>query len=313
MGDLTPLSKQFHFDVARHSGAAGLHPEHQTEFGRLSAALSTGVKSQLLFVECRDVRYRERLIVTLGEVLAVSGLRAGNLDVSGCATFLDAEQRLAELSQRLDAVHLLGGERWFDEARWREFNVRREAVARGIATRLVLWLHPEQIPQLVEWAPDLWAWRAGVYDFVARSEAVAVAAPAGGARAIDNRNLQERAARMAAIQQQLGLADVPDTTRAMMLDELADLRFRLGDLDEALRIRRDEQLPVFEKLGDVRSRAVTQAKLGQTLLLKGNRQAALELWRAAHADFERMRLPEAALIKGWLDELDQPAGSRSSA
>ena len=37
-----------------------------------------------------------------------------------------------------------------------------------------------------------------------------------------------------------------------------------GELDEALRIRREEELPVFERLGDVRSRAIT---VGQIALL----------------------------------------------
>ena len=38
-----------------------------------------------------------------------------------------------------------------------------------------------------------------------------------------------------------------------------------GELDEALRIRREEELPVFERLGDVRSRAVTMGKIADIL------------------------------------------------
>ena len=41
---------------------------------------------------------------------------------------------------------------------------------------------------------------------------------------------------------------------------LGDIRTSRGDLDEALRIRREEELPVFERLGDVRSRAVTMGQ-----------------------------------------------------
>ena len=38
-----------------------------------------------------------------------------------------------------------------------------------------------------------------------------------------------------------------------------------GQLDEALRIRQEEQLPVYERLGDVRSKAVTQGKIADIL------------------------------------------------
>jgi hypothetical protein len=46
-------------------------------------------------------------------------------------------------------------------------------------------------------------------------------------------------------------------SRAVTLGKVADILEARGELDEALRIRR-EVLPVFERLGDVRSRAVTE-------------------------------------------------------
>lgn len=39
----------------------------------------------------------------------------------------------------------------------------------------------------------------------------------------------------------------------------------MGDVDEALRIRQEEQLPVYERLGAVRSRAVTLNKIANGL------------------------------------------------
>jgi hypothetical protein len=41
---------------------------------------------------------------------------------------------------------------------------------------------------------------------------------------------------------------------------IADVPEVRGELDEALRIRREEELPVFECLGDVRERAMTSAE-----------------------------------------------------
>lgn len=59
--------------------------------------------------------------------------------------------------------------------------------------------------------------------------------------------------------------------------EMADVYYGRGDLDEALRIRREEQLPVFERLGDVRSRAVTWGKIADVYYDRGDLDAAVEL------------------------------------
>jgi hypothetical protein len=48
---------------------------------------------------------------------------------------------------------------------------------------------------------------------------------------------------------------------ALGTGQIADILQARGDLDEALRIRREEQLPVYEKLGDIRERAVTILKI----------------------------------------------------
>ncbi|NUQ69735.1 MAG: hypothetical protein HUU17_02815, partial [Chthonomonadales bacterium] len=51
---------------------------------------------------------------------------------------------------------------------------------------------------------------------------------------------------------------------------IADILQLRGDLDEALRIRRDEELPVYERLGDVYSRAVTMGKIADILFSRGD-------------------------------------------
>ena len=54
---------------------------------------------------------------------------------------------------------------------------------------------------------------------------------------------------------------------------------RRGELDEALRIRREEQLPVFERLGDVRESAVTMGKIADILHARGELDEALRIRR----------------------------------
>ncbi|HYI00784.1 metallophosphoesterase [Hyalangium sp.] len=57
----------------------------------------------------------------------------------------------------------------------------------------------------------------------------------------------------------------------------ADILQARGQLDEALRIRQQEQLPVFERLGDVRSRAVTLGQVADILQDRGQLDEALRI------------------------------------
>ncbi len=59
--------------------------------------------------------------------------------------------------------------------------------------------------------------------------------------------------------------------------KIADILFSRGDLDEALRIRVEEQLPVYSRLGDVRSLAVTQGKIADILFSRGDLDEALRI------------------------------------
>ena len=60
---------------------------------------------------------------------------------------------------------------------------------------------------------------------------------------------------------------------------IADILYGRGELDEALRIRREEELPVYERLGDVRSRAVTMGKIADILYGRGELDEALRIRR----------------------------------
>jgi phosphopentomutase len=50
-------------------------------------------------------------------------------------------------------------------------------------------------------------------------------------------------------------------------------------LDEALRIRQEEELPVYERLGDVRARAVTLGKIADVYQARGQLDEALRIRR----------------------------------
>ncbi len=67
--------------------------------------------------------------------------------------------------------------------------------------------------------------------------------------------------------------------RAVALGRIADILQARGQLDEALRIRREEELPVYERLGDVRSKAVTMGKVADILQARGQLVDALRIRR----------------------------------
>ncbi len=80
----------------------------------------------------------------------------------------------------------------------------------------------------------------------------------------------------------------------------ADILQQRGETDEALRIRREEELPVYQRLGNVRDLLIGRANLALNLLSRGaagDREEAAELLIQAREAAERLRLPEAETIR----------------
>ncbi len=67
--------------------------------------------------------------------------------------------------------------------------------------------------------------------------------------------------------------------RAVTLGKIADVLYARGELDEALRIRLEEELPVYKRLGDARSRAVALGKIADVLIARGELDEALRTLR----------------------------------
>ena len=62
-----------------------------------------------------------------------------------------------------------------------------------------------------------------------------------------------------------------------------------GDLDQAVKIRREDELPVYERLGDVRERAVNMGKIADILQARGDLDQALKIHREDELPvFERL-------------------------
>jgi tetratricopeptide (TPR) repeat protein len=66
---------------------------------------------------------------------------------------------------------------------------------------------------------------------------------------------------------------------ALSLGMVADIYQARGQLDEALRIRREEELPVYGKLGDIRLRAVTMGQIADIYEARGQLDEALRIYQ----------------------------------
>lgn len=72
-----------------------------------------------------------------------------------------------------------------------------------------------------------------------------------------------------------------------------------------------KQLPVYEKLGDVRSLLIGRAKLAVLLWQRDGADAADEVNRLLYLALEvahRLRIPEAGVIEGFLQRLEMGCG-----
>ena len=320
-----------------------LPPDCQQGFARLAKlVLARPHKFQLLILDCRDENLRERLIEDLDELLYVSGGRAARLKLSAedHPDFAAVEQALTQRAETNAAIHVTGGPSWFDTQRWEAFNIRRDAVAHEVRASLLLWLDEDAIADLARVAIDLWAWRTAVITFTTAPQRLTIREP--DIRNIDDRTRDERAARIDFLRRTLLEPDIPEDmrvgfalemgdlavslgrvaeaesayqaaaatatderSRAIAMGRVADILQARGALDEALRIRREEELPVYDRLGDVRARAVTLYKMAIGLIEAGGLDDARapEIHAAASEAFaiaRRLKLSDAIGYTGTL-------------
>ena len=280
----------FDTERARLSAARRLRPEHFDEFQRLAKSVVHGPQFQLLFVDCADSGYRDKIIDSLADVLRPLKLRALRLPLT--ARVHDAaalEARMKKQAAQAEVVHVLGGA-WFTATRLDDLNQRRERLARDARSRWVFWLDASAIAILSRQAQDLWAWRSGVYSFEPQGVSpVALPALTGMAGAtgaterggpIDTRSMAERHRRVAELRRLLAtLPTRADELRGPLLGELGRLLYSLGDLDEALAHWRDVELPFRKSQGIERNVAVTKGQIADVLQDRGQLDEALRIRR----------------------------------
>lgn len=105
-------------------------------------------------------------------------------------------------------------------------------------------------------------------------------------------------------------------SRAVTQSQIADTLEEYGNREESIRIYREDVLPVYERLGDVRMLLVDRTNLAIKLITRGraeDRPEILSLLQQALHDAERLGLPEAETIRGWIAGVFGPDASPPTA
>jgi len=288
---------------------------HTGEFLRLDRLLRRKGHFQLILAEHNSSTYRDQLLERLDQNEESSAVICVSKD-DDVRSILD---QLATVAAEHTVIHLTGLDAWFaaDEGQaLAALNQSRERIAEEVPVNLVFWLRSSMLRHLARNAPDFWAWRAGVFDFNLRDaplETVYSDRVEYGSASLEDRNRRLRSIRAHLDSSARSHADIAllieaseinhrigeiedssaDARKALewarkfddrlaaaeAWDRIADIAQARGDLDEALRIRENEQLPVYERLGEALWLAITKAKIADILRVRGDLNEALRVFQ----------------------------------
>ena len=220
-------------------------PAFGAELGRLARAVGHGPDFQILLVEAVADEARRMAREAIDHTAEERGLRVAEVCWDPVADAEGLEQLIVAAAADADLIHLFGNPEWLTPKRWQGLNIRRDRLAESARARLVWWLHPQNVTEMATQAPDLWAWRGGVYSFLN------VASPSASPLTsfdfphetrVNRTDPEPRRKRIREIRSWL-----EDTPQPELVYEVArewgDLALSLGEFDEARHAYRDIALP----------------------------------------------------------------------
>lgn len=276
-------AQKFAVDQLVLESASVLSPAHFESFSRLCKKVVYGPDFQLLLVDCRNQLLQQQLQKHLSAVCQKAGFAESQLPLSAeIPDVFELQQRLQNLARSHSLIQLTHAAAWFnavpDGKRWQEFNLLRENIAQSVNCKLVLWLDDTAINQMINQAPDWWAWRSGVYTF--GLESILSKPPSASHHYYDRRNLTKAkvALRIAELRSWLDkYSDNEPEIAAPLAFELGDLYLQRGDVDDARYSFEQRCLPLLEKLNDYRAIAVLHGRIADIQEIRGELDSALNI------------------------------------
>ena len=220
-------------------------PASGAELGRLARAVGHGPDFQILIVEAVADEATRMTREAIDHAAEERGLRVAEVCWDPAADAEGLEQLIVAAVTDADLIHLSGAPKWLTPQRWQGLNIRRDRLAESARARLVWWLHPRNVAEMATQAPDLWAWRGGVYSFL--DVAVPGVSPLTSfdfpheAR-VNRADPEPRRKRIREIRTWLEGTPQPELVYEVAR-EWGDLALSLGEFDEARHAYRDIALP----------------------------------------------------------------------
>ena len=265
-------------------------PPSGTELGRLARAVGHGPDFQILIVEAASDEATRMAREAIDHAAEERGLRVAEVCWDPAADAEDLERLIVATASDADLIHLSGASDWLTPERWQGLNIRRDRLAENARARLVWWLHPRNVAEMATQAPDLWAWRGGVYSFL--NVAVPSVSPLTSfdfphEAQVNRANPEPRRKRIREIRTWLEGTPQPELVYEVAR-EWGDLALSLGEFDEARHAYRDIALPAARLHHTAQDVLAMKDALATVATETGDFGGAIEILKDATEEAERV-------------------------
>jgi len=265
-------------------------PASGAELGRLARAVGYGPDFQILIVEAVSDEARRMAREAIDHAARERGLRVAEVCWDPAADAEGLEQLIVAAVTDADLIHLSGASDWLTSERWQGLNIRRDRLAESARARLVWWLHPQNVAEMATQAPDLWAWRGGVYSFL--DVAVPGVSPLTGfdfphETQVNRADPEPRCKRIREIRTWLEGAPQPELVYEVAR-EWGDLALSLGEFDEARHAYQDIALPTARLHHTAREVLAMKKALATVATEAGDFGGAIEILKDAAEESGRL-------------------------
>ena len=265
-------------------------PASGAELGRLARAVGHGPDFQILIVEAVADEATRMTREAIDHAAEERGLRVAEVCWDPAADAEGLEQLIVAAVTDADLIHLSGAPKWLTPERWQGLNIRRDRLAESARARLVWWLHPRNVAEMATQAPDLWAWRGGVYSFL--DVAVPGVSPLTSfdfphETRVNRADPEPRRKRIREIRTWLEGTPQPELVYEVAR-EWGDLALSLGEFDEARHAYRDIALPAARLHHTAREALAIKQALATVATEAGDFGGAIEILKDAAEESGRI-------------------------